>query len=121
LIALIALLVAPEPYNGIILALYLTIFILKKVGIQTKNKGSVIEKATGLPLSNGIIRLFYTDIGQEIAHAIIDKSGKFYCLVQNGTYKVQIEKKNLDGSYTPVYQQGLVTVTDGVLNVGFRV
>ena len=105
----------------IILALYLTIFIIKKVGIQTKNKGSVVEKSTGLPLSNGVIRLFYTDIGQEIAHALIDQYGKFYCLVQNGTYKVQIEKKNADGSYTPVYQQSLVTVNNGVLNMSFSV
>lgn len=97
------------------------IFIIKQIGIKTKKKGSVIEKKTGMPLSYGMVRLFYTDIGQEIAHSLIDKYGNFYCLIQNGTYTIKIDKKNLDGSYSTVYQKNLVTVKNGVLNANFEI
>lgn len=120
-LACIAFIVTPQPYNGIIFASYLFVLIIRKIGIKTKNKGNVIEKLTGMPLSYGIVRVFYTDIGQEIAHSVIDKYGNFYCLVKNGTYTVKIEKKNIDDSYTTIYQQSLVTVKDGVLNMKFIV
>jgi len=120
-IACIAFIVTPLPYNGIIFSLYIFIFIIKKIGIKTKNKGSVVEKSTGLPLSYGIIRVMYSDIGQEIAHSVIDKYGNFYCLVKNGTYTVKIDKKNPDGSYSLLYKQSLITINDGVLNKKFEV
>jgi len=120
-LACIAFIVTPLPYNGIIFSLYIFIFILKKIGIKTKNKGSVIEKSTGLPLSYGIVRVMYSDIGQEVAHSVIDKYGNFYCLVKNGTFTVKIDKKNADGSYTTLYQQALITVDNGVLNKNFEV
>ena len=34
-----------------------------------------MEKSTGLPLSYGIVRVMYSDIGQEVAHSVIDKYG----------------------------------------------
>ena len=121
ILALVALLVAPEPYNGIIFALYVVLFIFKQNGISLDKKGSIFEKSTNLPLSYALIKLYYTDIGQEVAHAVTDKFGKFYCLVKNGTYTIVIEKKNQDGSYTPLYKQSNVTVKDGVLNIRFEV
>ncbi len=120
-LACIAFIVTPLPYNGIIFALYLFVLIIKKIGIKTKNKGSVVEKSTGLPLSYGIVRVMYSDIGQEVAHSIIDKYGNFYCLIKNGTYTIKIDKKNIDGSYSTLYQQSLVTVNNGVLNNKFEV
>ena len=121
IIALIAFIAVPESYNGIIFSLYAVVYIIKMYGISPNKKGSIIDKNTNLPLSYSIVRLYYTDIGQEVAHAVADKFGRFYCLVKNGTYTVVIEKKDENGNYSPIYKQTNVTVKDGVLNVGFRV
>jgi len=120
-VSLLALVVLPKPYNGIMFTLYVIIFIFKKYGVPVNKKGSIFEKSTNAPLSNGIVKLYYTDLGQEVAHAVTDKFGKFYCLVKNGTYSVVIEKKDAEGKYLPVYKQNNVTINNGVLDLNFNI
>jgi len=120
-IALVALVVIPEPYNIAIFTFYMLIFIFRKINFKTKKRGSIKERSTGYPLSFSIIRIYYQNLNQEIAHSVADRFGHFYSLVKNGTYRIEIQKKNIDGTYSNVYSKDSVTITNGVMNRDFVV
>ncbi len=111
-VSLVALITAPTKYNIAIFALYIIMFILREVGLKYNSFGSVSDKE-GNPLSFAIIRIF-TPTGIEISHKVTNKTGRYYCLMSNGTYLMTIEKKNADESYTKVYE-GVHEVKHGVL------
>lgn len=111
-VSLVALITAPTNYNIAIFALYIIMFILREVGLKYNSFGSVSDKE-GNPLSFAIIRIF-TPTGIEISHKVTNKTGRYYCLMSNGTYLMTIEKKNPDESYTKVYE-GVHEVKHGVL------
>jgi hypothetical protein len=47
--------------------------------------------------------------------------GRYYCLIQKGSYYVTIEKKNTDGTYTLVYTSEPFIVKNGMINTTFQV
>ena len=83
--------------------------------------GTVTEKATGMPLSYGILRIYSIGDGKEITRKILDRLGNYYCLIQNGNYMVNLEKKNLDGSYTKVFTSPKIVIEKGYLQKNFRI
>ncbi len=121
LVAILALIFAPRPYNIIIFALYVTLLIFKEVGINLSKLGSVVEKSTGAPLPFAIIRVFSLELGNEVVHKITTENGLFYCLVPDSSYYITIEKKNADGSYTQVFKSDRIDVTKGVIKGRFEV
>ncbi|MDQ5949933.1 MAG: hypothetical protein QG563_440 [Patescibacteria group bacterium] len=112
-VAVIAIISAPTIYNIIIFLLYVITLILKEMGLKSSSFGSV-KDAEGNPLSFAILRVKLTD-GTEISHKVTNSTGRFYCLMQNGTYVVSIERKNPDESYTKVYEN-VHQIKNGVLN-----
>ncbi len=120
-IALLALIFAPKPYNIAIFALYLVLLVIKETGVKLSKLGSVIDKATGAPLSFAIIRVFSYELGNEVIHKVTTEKGLFYCLVPNSSYYITIEKKNPDGTYTQVFKSEKIDVTKGVLKGKFEV
>jgi len=120
-LAVVALLVAPEPYNIIIFVLYVFLFILRKTSFKKKAHGKLMDKNTGDPLSFAFVRVFSIATNVEISHKVADKMGRYFCLVPKGKYYVQIEKKNLDESYSVVYKSEPIEVENGILNRVFHV
>ncbi len=122
IVALVTLLYAPYPYNMAIMALYLLLLLLRFLGLKPKSYGSILDKATGNPLSFAIARIIMPDINKEVAHRVADKYGRYYCLVPKGKYYVKIEKKNNDGSYSLIYTSSIVDASKkGIINRKFEI
>ncbi len=120
--ALIAFLSAPRPYNIFIFAIYIVMLVVKEVGPSLSKLGSIVDKTTGRPLANAIIRVYSAALGNEVLRKIATERGQFYCLIPNGGYVVTIEKKNpKDGSYTKVFTSDTVQVTSGIIKGVWRV
>ncbi|MEI6835179.1 MAG: hypothetical protein WCL28_14440, partial [bacterium] len=75
----------------------------------------------GMPAPFSVVRVLSAVTGKEVIHKVADKTGQYYCLLQNGTYKVTIDKKNADQSYTPVQLPETFTVESGYLKKEFRI
>jgi len=121
-VALVAFVFAPYPYNTIIMVLYLFLLLLRFLGLKPKSYGSVMDKATGEPLSFAIIRIVLPDSNKEISSKSADKYGKYYCLVPSGKYYVKIDKKNNDGSYSLIFTSGIIDASkNGIIKETFKV
>ncbi len=118
--ALVGAFVTPEPYNFIIVAAYLVIIVLRKMGIRGRSYGFITETETGNPLSFAIIRIISPSLRKEIFHKVADQFGRYYCLVPKGNYIVRIERKNPDESYSVVAEMA-VLAPRGIINQGFKV
>ena len=121
ILAVLALLVAPRPYNFIIFSLYVLLFILRKTSFKKKAKGRLIDKNTEEPLSFAFVRVFSSATNVEISHKVADKMGRYFCLIPNGRYYIQIENKNADESYSIIYKSEPIDITNGILMRVFRV
>ena len=117
-LAFLALIFAPAPYNIIMFGLYVVIFLLKIFGVKPKTFGRIIDK-TGKPLPYAIVKVLSKSLGEEILSKVTDQYGKYYCLVPNGDYQIKIDQKNPDESYTPVFTSGDIHVTEGIINQNF--
>ena len=121
-IAVLALLFAPEPYNYGIVILYVIILGFKMFGIKTKTFGKIINTRDESPLSFAIIHIFTDDWSLEIGKKVADKYGKYYSLLPIGKYNIKIDRKNDDESYTEVYKTAVpLDISNGVLNNNFLV
>ncbi|MES2416528.1 MAG: 6-bladed beta-propeller [Patescibacteria group bacterium] len=119
-ISVIASYIAPAIINLAIIALYVVLFALRNTILKPTPQGSVTEKESGRPLSFAIIRVFSIATNTEIIHKVTDENGIYFCLIPNGKYLVQVEKKNSDGSYIKVAKEE-VTVSGGVMKFDFKV
>ena len=119
-VALIALLVAPEPYNYLIGGLYLFILIMRWLGIRPKINGSIVDRMSGYPLSFAIVSIYSVALDRELFKKVADQYGRYYALVPKGEYMVKISRKNSDESYTDVYR-GTYNAKQGVINYQIKV
>ena len=122
IISAIATLLKPSTYNIIALIVYATVLAFMKISMQNKKKlGSIIDKVTKQPLSYAIVRVTTLDRQVTLHSGVSDAHGKYYCLVPKGTYYVSIEKKNDDGSYSPIYESPQMLNESGIINTNFAV
>lgn len=119
--SLIALIVSPVIYNFIILGIYIILLLLKRTVLKPRAYGDIKQKINNNPLSFAIMRVFFSQSGEEVIHKVADKTGKYYCLIPNGTYFTKIESKNADESYTLVHTSDPIEVTRGYINKKFEV
>lgn len=121
-VAIIAYVFAPYPYNTVIMIFYLLLLLLRAFGLRPKAYGYITDKITGDPLSFAIIRVVLPDSNAEITSKSADKYGKYYCLVPPGKYYVKIERKNADESYSLVHTSDAIDVSHkGIIKQNFKV
>ena len=104
-----------------IFVLYVAIALLRQFGFKPKTWGGIVDATTGYPLSFAIIRVYSPTTNVEITHKVADATGRYYCLVANGTYYITIDKKNPDGTYTRVLTTPASQVTTGIINQMFQI
>ena len=121
IVAVIALFIAPQPYNTVIFALYVGLIILRLIGLKPKSHGYLVDSSTGNPLSFAIVRIMSAELDTEIAHRISDATGRYFCLVPNGQYYVKVEKKNLDETYEHIFTSETMNVKKGIINQKFEI
>lgn len=121
LISIIANLVSPGIYNIAVLVIYVLMYILKKTILKPRAFGHVKEKISSNPLSFAILRIFFAGSDHEVIHKVADKTGRYYCLIPNGTYYAKIESKNLDESYSVIHTSEPIEVKKGYINKRFEI
>jgi len=119
IVALIALIFAPAPYNFIIFGLYIITYIFNYVVFKTKKTGTLIEKTTGVPLSFAIVKIFREGEDMPLAKKIADQFGHYYVLLPNGRYYLKVERKNDDETYTETLKTEVMDISGGIINVNF--
>ncbi|MDQ5883221.1 MAG: tripartite motif-containing protein 71, partial [Patescibacteria group bacterium] len=106
----------PRTFNLVILGLYALIIVLALFGIKPRASGYVKEKETGFPLSFGVISVFSAELGREVAHTVIGKTGRYYLLVPKGKYFIKLKKKTGEDSYEEIYESESFSVKKGYIN-----
>jgi len=95
LLATLALIFFPEPYNIATFALYILFALLKKTGYGGRPNGEVVDR-DNTPIPHAIVRLVSPSLGQEMKHAVADKYGRYHLLANNGDYILRSEERKLD-------------------------
>jgi hypothetical protein len=121
IVTALSLIVLPSTLNIVLMALYLLIAFMQVNGLLSKPKGSVIDAANYQPVPFAIVRVYSNATEREVLHKVSDKLGNYYALIANGDYKVVVDRKNIDQSYTSNPVPDTVTVKKGILNEQFKV
>lgn len=106
----------PSVFNIVILSIYVVVFLLSLFGIKPQKPGFVYDGKSGFPLSFGIIRVFSATLQREVSHTIIGKTGRYFSLVPNGSYYLEIERKVGEDKYEKVFRSEIFTVKKGHIN-----
>ncbi len=118
-IAIVFLFRDPRTLNFVFVGVYAFLFLLRAFGLRPKSYGVV--RIADKPLANAIMRIMSAELKREVAHAITDDKGHYYCLVPKGTYTVNIEEKQADEVYTPRFTSGVVRAKSGIINTSFSI
>ena len=111
----------PDGLNLAIIIVYGLLLLLRIFVIKPKSYGSIVDTGTNEPLSFAVVRVFQKGVDREMFHRVADQYGRYYALLAKGEYYVIIERKNLDGSYTPVYTSGTINAKKGIINNNFSI
>ncbi len=111
----------PKMWNYIILAVYVTIFILSLLGVRPRKPGFILERETGYPLSFAIITVFSALLNREIAHTVVGKTGKYHILVPKGKYYLKLQKKTGENSYEEIYTSDVFKARKGYIDKTIKV
>jgi len=114
-LSIMYLLFYPGIINLVVLVLYLGIGLTERYW-HGWHKTITIKSATGDPASFAIVRIFQTDLNQEIKKVVADMLGRFYLLVQPGNYYLTVDHKQPDGSYARIYQSPPTFLSKGIWN-----
>jgi len=112
----------PTLFNKIIVIIFMLLWVLRKLGFHKRVWGMLLRKEVKIkkPLSFAILRLFYKGTTKpQIAHAITDVNGRYYCLVEPETYDIIIEEKK-EIVYELVKKISNVKIKKKVLNKDFE-
>ncbi|MDQ5883095.1 MAG: hypothetical protein QG654_6, partial [Patescibacteria group bacterium] len=121
LFSLVLVFIKPSILNFSILGFYYVVIFLRLLGVGPKKPGHVIDSTTGNPLSFGLIKIFSSSLNKEIGHSIVGKTGRYYVLVPNGEYYVQISKKTGEDTYEHVFTSQILKIKDGYLGNIFKI
>ena len=74
------------------------------------------DAESGEPYSFAIVRIFMSNLNQEVKRVVADEFGRFYMLVSPGDYYITIDAKQADGSYRRVHRSEELNLPKGVLS-----
>jgi hypothetical protein len=115
----ISVFVNPSNFNIVIASLYVVMGVARVIGFRVHPKGSVAT-GTNQPLPFSIVRVLSKTTNKEITHKVADARGDYYALLANGDYKIVVDKKNADESYTTVPLDQSVSVKEGYMKDHFK-
>lgn len=117
----VAAIVSPTVFNLVMISIYLILAVLQILGISVRPTGGVTDYASGMPVPFSVVRVYSTATNKEIMHRVADVRGRYYALMANGTYRVVVDRKNPDQSYTPTPITGDIPVKRGYLKELFKI
>lgn len=107
--------VSPAVFDFVILALYVVIYAGQWWWRAHYPVRQLKRQGINEPLPFSVIRLFLTDLNQEVKRVVTDELGRFYLLVRPGEYYYTIEEKLPDGNYQKIYQSSPISLNQGIL------
>jgi uncharacterized repeat protein (TIGR03803 family) len=120
LIVAASVIVYPEPYNIVVLALYLVSFVFRRQQKRLKHMGRIYD-LYGKPLGGVLIKV-YSAVDQSLVKTIkTTRGGRYYLRVPKGLYRLRIERKTTDGLMVPVYESPELLIQNGFLNKVFNI
>jgi len=119
IITAVSLVYFPVPYNYVTAILYLLILVSRIFGVKPKSFGTVKDE-NGRPLSFGIVKIYFPGTSDVMVKKVIDKYGRYNALVSPGEYRMDIEMKNDDESYSRVYSNESVRAKKGIVNIDIQ-
>jgi len=121
LLSLMAMYFNPSLLNIAMVTIYVTLSVFLFVRVNKRTYGSIIDKNTNQPIPFCLLRVLSSDGKTEVRHSVSDAYGRYYCLVPKGSWFVNIEKKNPDGSYTKVIDMQPVSGDKGIIKSTWRI
>jgi hypothetical protein len=121
IVTIIAVLSDQSLYNIIVFIFYIVVLVFRHSNRHLRLKSSVLNASTEQPLPFSIVRVFSAGTGQEITKKVTNRIGNYYSLLPNGEYKVTIERKDGEDTYTKIPLAEPVKVTEGYLKKDFKV
>lgn len=113
---------ARTTFDIVVLGLYILVALFRYLGFGPRTYGSLTEKETGIPLPFALVKVRYAQMPDQVLRSsVADKIGRYYALVPNGQYVVDVVQKNDDESYTTVYTSSVLDVKKGIINTNFAV
>jgi hypothetical protein len=120
-VSVIAVVYNPEPYNIVIVSLYVVVGLLDVTVFKKQKNGVVSDENTGLPLSYSIVSIYREGSDNPIIKKVADKHGAYYTLVPSGRYHIAVDVKNDDGSYSESLFTKAIDIKDGVINFNVKI
>lgn len=116
----LAVLLSPERYNVILLSVYAVIMVLRIIGLKSRRFGRVMNGKTGEPLTHAVLKFISPKTGVMVARRMTDGMGRYYALINKGTYTVTIELMQADGTYQPVATYQDIATKQGIVRKFFK-
>ena len=113
---LLATLLSPGTFNFVVLSLYIIIFLVQTYWRSSWRAVMIKDAESGEPYSFAIVRIFMSNLNQEVKRVVADEFGRFYMLVSPGDYYITIDAKQADGSYRRVHRSEELNLPKGVLS-----
>jgi hypothetical protein len=110
----------PNVWNTVVLVGYVIIFGITMFYKRHATLASVKE-SDGTPLSYARIKLFFTTQDVLAKEVVADADGQFYLLVPPGTYRLVVEERNRDGTYTPRIMNKELRLPKGIVTGNYVV
>lgn len=107
----------PVWFNLVVVGLYVVILIIRVLGYGPISAGKITK--SGIPLKNGVVRVYSASLDREISHKVTSESGSYFILTSKADYYLTIEEKNADGTYTKVFTSEVMKAKNGLINKSF--
>lgn len=97
-----------------ILCAYLLLFASNAV---SSTRGAIVKsKITGKPVSYAIVKIYSATDNREAMKKVTSPEGKFFALVTSGLYRLTVETKNSDGTYSLAHTSDVFKVNKGFIS-----
>ena len=107
-------------YNILVFCLYLILLFFRETGIKIKNFGKVFD-GEGNPVSFAIIKVYNAQTQTLISKKVANKFGQYYCLVPQGSYFVEIDRKLQNESYETIFKSEIINANKGYIKEIFKI
>lgn len=119
--SVLSLFVSPTFVNMFVVAVYVGIAGFQIFWRATHKVTRVINKTTGNAIPFALIKVWLPGLNKVVRKTVADETGKFYFLVQPGTYYITVEEKLPDGTYHEVLRTVEQELKSGVVKGDFMV
>ncbi len=111
----------PNTFNIGVLVFYVAILAFQSIWKRSRPVTRLLDDKTGLPIPFAIISVMMPKLNVLIKKVVTDERGRFYALIEPGTYDIVVQEKLPDESYKERAHLTGVDLKKGVISGDIRV